>query len=115
MIHKMKLFGTSFDKIKNNSKDIEVRLYDEKRKTIHVGDKIIFYKLPENNETITTEVTGLSIFSNFNDLLFNFDCSRFGHHNLSKEEQLANIKKIYSKEQEKEHGVIGIHLKLNFK
>ena len=50
MIHKMKLNQSPFDRIKNGTKTVEFRLYDDKRKQIKVGDKIEFSKLPEQNE-----------------------------------------------------------------
>lgn len=40
MIHKMKLNESPFDKIKNGTKTVEFRLYDDKRKQIKVGDNI---------------------------------------------------------------------------
>jgi ASC-1-like (ASCH) protein len=42
-IHKMKLTTEPFDKIKSGSKIIEVRLFDEKRKDINLGDEIVLY------------------------------------------------------------------------
>ena len=40
----MKLNESPFDRIKNGTKTIEFRLYDDKRKQIKVGDKIEFSK-----------------------------------------------------------------------
>ena len=40
MLYKMKLNKSPFERIKNGTKTIEFRLYDEKRKQIKVGDKI---------------------------------------------------------------------------
>ena len=42
MIHNMKLVDFAFNAIKNKEKDIELRLNDEKRSLINVGDTIIF-------------------------------------------------------------------------
>lgn len=50
MIHKMKLWDESFNKIKNKTKTIEMRLCDEKRSIISVGDIIEF----TNTETYIT-------------------------------------------------------------
>ena len=44
MLHKMKLKESPFERIKNGTKTIEFRLYDEKRKQIKIGDKIEFSK-----------------------------------------------------------------------
>ena len=46
MLHKMKLNESPFERIKNGTKTIEFRLYDEKRQQVKVGDQIEFSKLP---------------------------------------------------------------------
>jgi len=52
----MTLFEESFNKIKNKQKSIEVRLNDDKRQNIRVGDLITFYKLTEKTERTTVKV-----------------------------------------------------------
>ena len=42
MIHKMNLWNDSFNKIKDKTKTIEMRLCDEKRSIICIGDIIEF-------------------------------------------------------------------------
>ena len=42
MVHKMRLVDFAFNAIKNGTKDIEVRLNDEKRQLINIGDTILF-------------------------------------------------------------------------
>ena len=56
MIHKMKLNESPFERIKNGTKTIEFRLYDEKRKKVKIGDKIEFSKLPDLQEKILVDV-----------------------------------------------------------
>ena len=51
MIHEMRLNNEPFNKIKEGTKTVELRLLDEKRKTLRVGDKIIFTNRA-NNEKI---------------------------------------------------------------
>ena len=47
MIHKIKLNESPFERIKNGTKTIEFRLYDEKIQQIKIGDQIEFSKLPD--------------------------------------------------------------------
>ena len=108
----MKLSEEPFEKIKSGKKDIEIRIYDLKRREIKIGDKIIFHKLPDLKENISVNVIGLFIFSSFKDLFSNFNNERFGHENLSIEQQIKELRKIYSKEEENKYGVIGIMIKL---
>lgn len=68
MLHKMKLRLSPFEKIKNGSKTIELRLYDEKRQTVQVGDFIEFSCLDEPKQKIQTRVTALHHFGSFSEL-----------------------------------------------
>lgn len=52
MNHKMKLQPKYYDFILNGTKRIEIRLNDEKRRMIKVGDTITFYKEPLLNELL---------------------------------------------------------------
>ena len=46
MLYKMKLNESPFERIKNGTKTIEFRLYDEKRQQVKVGDQIEFSTCP---------------------------------------------------------------------
>ena len=56
MKHEMRLLPKPFELICSGVKTVEIRLNDEKRKKIQVGDTITFRKLPEEEESIVTEV-----------------------------------------------------------
>lgn len=59
MIHEMKLQPEYFNFILNGTKRIEIRLNDEKRQNIKLGDKIKFLKEPDLNESFEAQVIGL--------------------------------------------------------
>ena len=69
MIHKMKLNENPFERIKNGTKTIEFRLYDEKRKKIKIGDKIEFSKLPDLQEKMLVDVLDIYRDKTFENLL----------------------------------------------
>ena len=50
MKHVMNLWHDSFVKIKEQTKTIEMRLFDEKRSSISVGDTIIFTDTGNNEK-----------------------------------------------------------------
>lgn len=52
----MKLKPKYYDFILNGTKRIEIRLNDEKRRKIKIGDTIRFYKEPELKEYFDTKV-----------------------------------------------------------
>lgn len=45
MLHDLKLYANNFDKIESGQKLREYRLYDEKRRTINIGDTIRFVSI----------------------------------------------------------------------
>jgi ASC-1-like (ASCH) protein len=55
----MKLNTWAFEQISNGFKTYEIRLYDEKRRKIEIGDKIIFSKLPLLEDKIEVKVVSL--------------------------------------------------------
>ena len=61
MLHQMKLQPKYFDYIQNGTKRIELRLNDEKRSIIQLGDEIEFLKEPELKNTMKVKVSGLLI------------------------------------------------------
>jgi len=113
MNHEMSLREIPFDRIKSGRKVIEVRLFDEKRQKVQIGDTITFSKVDHEDETITVEVIGLSRFKNFRDFYSAFDKSKFGHSEQDTlEDQIRRERGFYSEEKEKKYGVLGIHIKL---
>ena len=106
----MKLQAYSFDKIISGEKTIEVRLCDEKRKEIKLGDRIEFKREPEQIETVNTEVVGLLNYRSFDDLVEDFPASDFGYSDKIK--LLNAIYRFYKKEDAEKYGVLGIKIKL---
>ena len=68
MTHKMNLYPTPFEKTRNGTKTVELRLYDEKLRKIEIGDTIIFSNTDSNAETLEAKVVGLHIFDSFETL-----------------------------------------------
>ena len=64
----MKLQLSPFEMIKNGTKTIELRLYDEKRQKVQVGDFIEFTCLDDVIQKIQTRVTALHRYSTFAEL-----------------------------------------------
>ena len=112
MEHIMTLFEEPFNKIINKQKNIEVRLNDEKRQNIRIGDLITFYKLPEKTERVTVKVLEKFSFGSFEQLYSKFDFSLFGCQRYTMNRMLNETYDIYTKEQEKKYGVLGIKISL---
>ena len=112
MIYKMKLNPKYFEYMKVGTKRIEIRLNDEKRKKIKIGDEIIFQKEPKLTEEIHTEVVNLIIKSNFKEITNTLNVSQYSDKNETENKFLEDIYRFYTKEQEEKYGVIGIEIKL---
>lgn len=109
-IHQLQLATAPFNAIVSGTKTIESRLYDEKRRQIQIGDKIIFTNRENSEQTTTVEVIGLLRYKTFKDLFSYNDPSKFGGESV---QWLENqISEFYSMEDQLESGVIGIEFKL---
>ena len=107
MLHKMKLKESPFERMKDGTKTIEFRLFDEKRQQIKIGDKIEFSKLPDLKEKLLVDVIELYRDDTFENL--------FRKLYTDEEEIIRKTKSMhnyYSPEKEKQYGVLGIKIKL---
>ena len=110
MIYEMKLNPAPFEMIKSGRKTIELRLLDEKRRQIRVGDGIVFTNT-ETGETLSASVTALHVFASFDELYRSLPLLKCGY----TEETLAkaspsDMERYYSAEEQKQYGVVGIEL-----
>ena len=110
MIHEMRLHDEPFKLIKAGTKTIELRLYDEKRQEINVGDMIEFTSRATGERQLT-KVIGLHIYSSFADLYKKHDKVSMGY----SEDEAAkpeDMELYYSKEEQGKYGVVGIEIQL---
>ncbi len=108
MIHKMNLQHTPFEKIKEKTKTIEMRLYDEKRSAIAVGDSIVFTDIT-NGEEILCLVTNLYRYSNFVNLYEHHSKLALGY-TPNEPACASDMLQYYSEEKIAQYGVIGIEI-----
>ena len=110
MIHQMNLHNEPFMLIKSKTKTVEMRLDDERRKDLKIGD-IICFTNRDTLETMNVEITNLYRFKSFEELYKNFSKIEIGY----KENEKANPKDMelyYTKEQQQTYGVVAIRIKL---
>lgn len=112
MEHKMKLQGKYYNYILNGTKRIEIRLFDDKRKLIKIGDTIKFLKEPLLDESFNTRVIGLLRYDTFDNMFRDFDISILSSKSMTKNELLNTLNEFYTSEEEKKYGVIGIRIEL---
>ena len=90
--HEMKLQPKYYNFILNGTKRIEIRLFDEKRQKIKLGDTIKFSKETDLNESFIAKVIGLLRYNNFEDMLEDFDISILSDKSMTKEELISICK-----------------------
>lgn len=105
---KFHLHSDVFDIVKNGKKDIEVRLNDEKRRCLNVGDTLIFLRRPDDLEEIKAKVVDLNYYDNFDELINHYDMERLYLSNYSKEDYLKEMERFYTLDEQKKYGVVAI-------
>lgn len=108
--HEMSLRPKYYDFIHDGTKRIELRLFDEKRQKIALGDTIEFAK--SETDKFKAEVIGLLRYQTFEDLFEDFDISILADASMTKQELLDVLSEFYTPEKQAEFGVLGIRLKL---
>ncbi len=113
MEHSMKLLDIPFDGISSGKKKIEIRLYDEKRQKLNLGDVIEFTRLSNLESKLKVRVVALLRYNSFRDMVEDLGMSQFGYSDrYPVDDFLESIYKIYSKENEEKYGALGIKIEL---
>lgn len=110
MRHEMRLHNEPFMAFLNGSKKIEMRLNDEKRQLICVGDEILFSNRKTGEEMVVL-VKRLHYFPTFEELFSSFSPELLGY---SSGEVLnsKDMEQYYSKEEQEKYGVVGIEVEI---
>ncbi len=112
MLHNMKLHPQPFTMIKSGQKTIELRLWDEKRQKISIGDTILFTNTA-NGEQLRAAVVQLHRFASFQELYQALPLLQCGY---TEEDvaaaQATDMDAYYSPDAQEKYGVVGIELSL---
>lgn len=106
----MKLKPIPFSMIRDGQKTIELRLLDEKRQRIKIGDTIVFTNTV-NGDSFAAEVTALHRFESFEALYQSLPLLKCGYtaENVATAHP-SDMNQYYSAEEQKQYGVVGIEL-----
>lgn len=110
MIYKMRLHNRPFELIADGTKTFELRLNDEKRKKIKVGD-IIEFENRITHDRIEASVVSLNVYENFEELYKHYDKVSIGY-SLDEDAKSSDMELYYSKEEQAKYGVLAIGIKL---
>ncbi len=87
---------------------MELRLWDDKRRQIQIGDEVEFANAQNNNDTFVAKVINLHLASNFAKLCGVIDCRVAGF--ATAEELINCLNEIYGAEEQNKYGVVGIEI-----
>ena len=114
MTHSMHLDPGPFEKIKTGAKTIELRLNDEKRRKIQVGDRILFGNRSDPSSSLLAEVVALHRFRDFRELYAVLPLEKCGY--LTAEAvchaRAEDMLAYYPMEMQQAYGVVGIEVRL---
>jgi ASC-1-like (ASCH) protein len=102
----MKLNPAPFERIKNGTQTVEVRLFDEKRRLLQIGDEIEFALTTDETQKIKVKVLELLRYDTFAELFGSLPAEQFGGGDAN------GMYQYYTKENEIKYGVLGIRMEL---
>lgn len=108
--HIMTLRPSPFASIKSGNKVIEMRLNDEKRKLISVGD-ILSFENTDTHEIIYCEVLGLKPFPSFKEMYEYYKPEEIGYAKGDRPDY-HDMAQYYSEEKIAKYGTLAIRIKL---
>lgn len=110
--HSMKLRRKFFDLVAKGKKTVEMRLFDEKRREIRVGDKIEFAADDCSGDTFVAAVEGAYVYPSFDGLAYGFPPASLGFPKKDPEYIKEYMTGIYDKESIRKYGTVAIKLRV---
>ena len=112
MTHSMQLQPSPIEMIRNGTKTIELRLFDEKRRKIRIGDTISFTNTV-SKEILTVKVLELYVFDSFETLYSQLPLTDCGYTKDDVDSASPDdMNAYYPAELQKQYGVVGIKIVL---
>ena len=108
-MHAMKVQTKYYNLLKAGIKTVELRLWDEKRQLIQVGDSITFSDLANPDDTFIAKVIALHRADSFDELCEIVSPQQAGF--STKQELLNCLQEFYTLEAQEKYGVVGIEIK----
>lgn len=107
----MSLYNENFDYIKNGTKKIEIRLNDEKRKSICIGDYIEFKNI-DTQEKLMVRVVALLNYETIENLINDYKIELLLDKSITGEELVNIFNNIYSSEEQEKYKILGIKFEI---
>ena len=107
-MHHMKVQTKYYNLLKSGKKVVELRLFDEKRQQIKIGDEIVFSNLSDTNDSFVARVINLYRAESFDKLCQIITPAQAGF--TSKEELITVLQEFYTPDSQQKYGVLDIEI-----
>ena len=112
-VHEMRLDDEPFARIASGEKTIELRLFDEKRQALRLGDMIRFTRR-RGGDALTVRVVGLCRFASFDELYKALPLDKCGYAPSELAgASAADMERYYPREAQEKYGVVGICVEIS--
>lgn len=109
--HRMQLQPSPFKQIQQGTKTLEIRLWDEKRRLMKVGDVVEFYNAQDPVQTCKKNIRAITQAASLLDLFQEISLVAAGWPvETIATQAVSDMRKYYSEVDEKNSGVVALHL-----
>ena len=108
-MHTMNVKTKYYNLLKSGEKTIELRLFDEKRQKIKIGDEITFFNLSNPEDNFKAVVLNLHRAESFTKLCEIITPAQAGF--FSEKELIEVLEEFYTPAAQEKFGVVGIEIK----
>ncbi|MBQ7847802.1 MAG: ASCH domain-containing protein [Clostridia bacterium] len=112
IVHEMRLKSPFFEAVRDGRKTVEMRLWDEKRRKIKAGDRIVFSHQEKPSPSFGVRVQEVSVYPSFLELAKAFEPAALGFPAYTPEQIAHEMRGIYGQEQEARNGVAAIEIQI---
>ena len=110
MEYQMGLQKKYFNDMKYNTKKVELRINDEKRQKLKIGDIIDFKLEPKRNDIIKTRIVNVTKYANFIEAVDSIPTLYLTSD--SKESYLRDLNHYYNNIEQAKYGVLAIEIEV---
>ena len=109
----MKLQDKYYEYILNGTKRIEIKLNDEKRQGIKIGDKIKFINESDASKYFIATVCNLTYYNTIDEMFNDYNIEILADKSMTKEELRQVLMEFYTIEKQNKYGMVAILIKLD--
>lgn len=104
----MSLRAPYFDLVAGGTKTVEMRLFDEKRRCLSVGDTVLFRSVEDPTRAVRTRIVSLTVYPDFRALAEGYAPEALGFAGKTPEEIARTMGEFYPAKEIRAWGVLAV-------